>query len=143
MLLSLLDAGKVCFLLSFSGPSTQLMSQPANPRSHAIFQFCFSVNRVFEKYFEGFRGWECRIMHRINLLYLLNLAEPQSVQILRGRHPANPRSHANFAVNRVFERYFEGSSSWSITVTSGMTCSIFCICQILKRYILSRVMVIL
>ena len=47
-------------------------------------------------------------MHRINLLYLLNLAEPQKVQILRGRHPANPRSHANFAVNRVFEKYFEG-----------------------------------
>ena len=47
-------------------------------------------------------------MHRINLLYLLNLAEPKHVQILRGRHAANPRSHANFAVNRVFEKDFEG-----------------------------------
>ena len=47
-------------------------------------------------------------MHRIDLLYLLNLSEPKNVQILRGRHPANPRSHANFAVNRVFEKSFEG-----------------------------------
>ena len=51
------------------------------------FSVFVSVNRVFEKDFEGFRSWECRIRHRINLLYLLNLAEPQKVQILRGRHP--------------------------------------------------------
>ena len=35
------------------------------------------------------------------------------------------------------------SGAGSITATSSMTCSIFCICQILKRYIMSRVMIIL
>merc|ERR1712110_390189 len=37
----------------------------------------------------------------------------------------------------------EVSGARSITEGSSMTCSIFCICQILKRYIMHRVMVIL
>ena len=72
------------------------------------FSVFFSVNRVFEKEFEGLKLLACRSHLRHDLLYLLNLAEPNNVKILRGRHPANPRSHANCAVNRVFEKYFEG-----------------------------------
>ena len=86
----------VCFLLSFSGPSDPVDVIACESKVACKFSFLFSVIRDFERYFEGFRGWECHIMHRINLLYLLNLAEPKNVQILRGRHPANPRSHAHF-----------------------------------------------
>ena len=82
------------YLLNLAEPkNVQILRgrHPANPRSHAN----FAVNRVFEKEFEGLKLLVCRSMHRINLFYLLDLAEPQKVLNLRGRHPANPRSHAN------------------------------------------------
>ena len=74
------------FFLSFSGRRSSRCHNLRIQGRMQIFSFC-AVNRVFEKDFEGFRSGECRIRHRINLLYLLNLAEPQKVQILRGRHP--------------------------------------------------------
>ena len=43
-----------------------------------IFTFV-AVNLVFEKEIEGFRSWECRIRHRINLLYILHLSNPKKV----------------------------------------------------------------
>ena len=76
----------LCFFCLFQvgGPVDVITCESKVACKFSVF---FSVNRVFEKDFEGFRSWECRIRHRINLLYLLNLAEPQKVQILRGRHP--------------------------------------------------------
>ena len=46
-----------------------------DPRSHAN----FAVNRVFERYFEGFKLRECHSHLRHDLLYLLNLSDLKKV----------------------------------------------------------------
>ena len=50
----------------------------ANPRPHAFFQL-FVVNRVFEKEIDGFRSWECRNRHHMDLLYILICSNPKKV----------------------------------------------------------------
>ena len=42
-------------------------------RPHAIFQM-FAVNHVFECLIDGFRSWECRNRHQMDLLYILIFA---------------------------------------------------------------------
>ena len=73
-----LSAGR--FISQKGGIVEEIMmnTEPPNPRPHANFQF-FSVNRVFEKEIDGFRSWECRNRHHMDLLYILNFSNPKKV----------------------------------------------------------------
>ena len=59
------------------GQAIRFMKQAA-VRGAANFRF-FAVNHVFEKEIEGFRSWECRNRHRMDLLYILHLSDPKKV----------------------------------------------------------------
>ena len=55
-----------CLIVALRGQKS-MKNVPANPRSHANFQF-FGVNHVFECLIDGFRSWEGRNRHRMDLL---------------------------------------------------------------------------